>query len=92
MCKDMVEGVVMEDSWEVMEMKRLIAEIGDGGGERKRAIEHHLRDERETEEAAKMILKEEEESTRRKEKARKLEEGWRKRLEENRVEKMTEKL
>ena len=27
-CKDLVEGVVMEDGWEVMEMKRLIAEIG----------------------------------------------------------------
>jgi hypothetical protein len=91
-CKYLVEGVAMEEGWEFMERRSLIAEIGDGGIERKRAIEHSLRDERETEEAARMILREEEEITRRMEKARKLEEGWRKRLEEKRVEKMTEKL
>ena len=39
-----------EDSHQI---KHWLANIGYGGGERKRAIEHHLRDERETEEAAK---------------------------------------
>ena len=65
-CKDLVEGVVMHDSWEIMEMNRIITEIGKGGGERKRAVEDHLRDETETEEAAKMIMMEEDKSSRRK--------------------------
>ena len=60
--RDLVEGLVVNDSWE----------IGNGGGERKRAVEDHLRDERETGEATKMIMMEEVESSRRLEKANRL--------------------
>ena len=35
-CKDLVEGVVMHDSWEIMEMNSIITEIRKGGGESSR--------------------------------------------------------
>ena len=77
MCKQLMLETVISNSWESLEVRRIVRETKEGGVDRMEMIESELRMEREERECVSAILEEEESLARRLEKKERLHRAWR---------------
>ena len=80
-CKEYVEMVVVNKTWNVLEHNRILREIQSGDDELKMEIEKSLRNAREVKEAEKAMIREEQLDRARFQKIKALKMFWKKRGE-----------
>ena len=88
LCKEMFLETVIADSWESLEVRRLMKETNEGGVERQEMLESALRTEREERKCVSAMLEEERCLAMRLEKKERLQRAWRFGMEAKRYARM----
>ena len=92
MCKQLMLETVISNSWESLEVRRIVRETKEGGVDRMERIESELRMEREERECVSAMLEEERYLAKRLEKKERLQRAWRLGMEAKRYVRMVRML
>ena len=91
-CKELIMETVISDSWEVLEVNRLMRETKEGGVDRLVRLEDALRMEREDRECTAAMVEEDRCLALRLKKKDRIKEAWRLSMEAKKFERMTRML